>query len=110
MLPSSAQYGMASPAPVEPGASAHGSAASGAAAAAHGYAGHAAAGDSYALGGSVTIGTQSDYRESEAQTLPYAPDYVIPEPSDKQRDLNAAHHTDGNPEAGAYTRPPFSST
>ncbi|GAQ85930.1 hypothetical protein KFL_002610160 [Klebsormidium nitens] len=28
---------------------------------------------------SVTVGTQSDYRESEAQTVPYTPDYVIPE-------------------------------
>jgi hypothetical protein len=43
-------------------------------------------------------GTQSDYRESEAQTLPYAPDYVIPAPSDKQAYLNAKNNTDGNPE------------
>lgn len=28
---------------------------------------------------SVTVATQSDYRESEAQTVPYTPDYVIPE-------------------------------
>jgi hypothetical protein len=25
----------------------------------------------------VTMGTQSDYRESEAQTVPYSPDYII---------------------------------
>ena len=30
-------------------------------------------------GGGVTIGTQSDYRESEAQTIPYSPDYVLTE-------------------------------
>ena len=46
----------------------------------------------------MTIGTQSDYRESEAQTLPYAPDYVIPAPSDKQAYMNAKNNTDGNPE------------
>ena len=58
----------------------------------------AAQADAYAIGGSVTVGTQSDYRESEAQTLPYAPDYVIPEPSEKQQYLNTKNNTDGNPE------------
>ena len=32
-----------------------------------------------APGGAVTVGTQSDYRESEAQTMPYSPDYVLTE-------------------------------
>ena len=57
-----------------------------------------AAADQYVFGGAVTVGTQSDYRESEAQTLPYAPDYVIPAPNEKQAYLNEKNHTDGNPE------------
>ena len=44
---------------------------------------------------SRTVGTQSTYRESEAQTLPYSPDYVIPEhTSEKQAGLQAKYHTD----------------
>jgi hypothetical protein len=44
---------------------------------------------------SRTLGTQSDYRESEAQTRPYAPDYVLPSrPSTRQAILNAKHHTE----------------
>ncbi len=33
---------------------------------------------------SKTVGTQSDYRENEAQTVPWEPGYVIPAPSVKQ--------------------------
>jgi hypothetical protein len=41
------------------------------------------------------MGTQSLYRESEAQTIPYSPDYVIPEHvGDKQRALMEKHNTD----------------
>lgn len=47
----------------------------------------------------MTVATQSDYRESEAQTLPYTPDYIIPEPNEKQRALNQQHHLiEGVPE------------
>lgn len=50
-------------------------------------------------GTKVTTGTQSDYRESEAQTVPFTPDYIIPEPNEKQRALNQQHHLiDGIPE------------
>jgi hypothetical protein len=51
-------------------------------------------------GTQVTTATQSDYRESEAQTVPYAPDYQIPAaPSTKQRHLTAARHLpEGVPE------------
>ena len=46
---------------------------------------------------SRTLGTQSDYRESEAQTVPYEPDFVLPErPSTRQAALNAEHHVDGD--------------
>jgi hypothetical protein len=42
-------------------------------------------------GTQVTTATQSDYRESEAQTAPYAPEYQIPSaPSAKQRHLTGA--------------------
>ena len=54
---------------------------------------------------SVTVGTQSDYRENDAQTMPYAPDYVIPaNPSAKQRYLSALNHTrNGEPEILSLT-------
>jgi len=40
----------------------------------------------------VTTATQSVYRESETQTLPYAPEYKLPQdPSDKQKHLTAKH-------------------
>eukprot|EP00227_Mantoniella_beaufortii_P019466 CAMPEP_0197584104 /NCGR_PEP_ID=MMETSP1326-20131121/6810_1 /TAXON_ID=1155430 /ORGANISM="Genus nov. species nov., Strain RCC2288" /LENGTH=1093 /DNA_ID=CAMNT_0043148417 /DNA_START=227 /DNA_END=3508 /DNA_ORIENTATION=+ len=106
MLPSTVPYGMS---PVPAGAvqvndasaagfgSGHGGGGGAAAAAANAAAMNSAA-DVYAMGGKVTTGTQSDYRESEAQTLPYAPDYVILDPSDKQAHLNSKTHTDGNPE------------
>ena len=46
---------------------------------------------------SRTLGTQSDYRESEAQTVPYESDFVLPErPSTRQAALNAEHHVDGD--------------
>ncbi|GFR51855.1 hypothetical protein Agub_g14325, partial [Astrephomene gubernaculifera] len=45
---------------------------------------------------SKTIGTQSDYRENEAQTAPWEPGYVIPEhPTAKQQALSRRHHTEG---------------
>ena len=45
---------------------------------------------------SKTVGTQSLYRESEAQTVPYEPDFVLPETmSDKQRALSERNTTDG---------------
>ncbi|MDA9097793.1 hypothetical protein N9L76_02545 [bacterium] len=51
---------------------------------------------------SRTFGTQSDYRESEAQTAPYAPDFLLPNrPSSRQRVLNekfAVSGADGRPE------------
>ena len=51
---------------------------------------------------SRAAGTQSDYRESEAQTAPYAPEAFLPtRPSTRQRALNALHHvpgTNGEPE------------
>ena len=51
-------------------------------------------------GTQVTTATQSDYRESEAQTAPYAPDYQIPAaPLTKQQHLTAARHLpEGVPE------------
>ena len=46
--------------------------------------------------GSRTVATQSDYRESEAQTTPWDVDYVIPDqPSAKQQYLSARHHCEG---------------
>lgn len=46
--------------------------------------------------GSRTVATQSDYRESEAQTTPWDVDFVIPEqPSAKQQYLSARHHCQG---------------
>ena len=46
---------------------------------------------------SRTAGTQSDYRESEAQTAPYTPEAFLPaRPSTRQRALCAAHHVPGN--------------
>eukprot|EP00195_Chlamydomonas_chlamydogama_P000588 CAMPEP_0202922768 /NCGR_PEP_ID=MMETSP1392-20130828/78098_1 /ASSEMBLY_ACC=CAM_ASM_000868 /TAXON_ID=225041 /ORGANISM="Chlamydomonas chlamydogama, Strain SAG 11-48b" /LENGTH=1175 /DNA_ID=CAMNT_0049616413 /DNA_START=82 /DNA_END=3609 /DNA_ORIENTATION=- len=44
---------------------------------------------------SKTIGTQSDYRESEAQTLPWDPKYVLPEASLKQKYLSDRHNCEG---------------
>ena len=45
---------------------------------------------------SRTAGTQSDYRESEAQTAPYAPEAFLPlRPSVKQSALRATHHVPG---------------
>ena len=46
--------------------------------------------------GSRTIATQSDYRESEAQTTPWDVDYVLPDqPTIKQQYLSARHHCQG---------------
>ena len=46
--------------------------------------------------GSRTVATQSDYRESEAQTTPWDVDYVIPDqPTAKQQYLSAWHHCQG---------------
>eukprot|EP00892_Ulva_mutabilis_P003413 jgi/Ulvmu1/1443/UM011_0173.1 len=48
---------------------------------------------------SCTIGTQSDYREGEAQTDPYSPEFVLPErPSTKQTLLSQLHNSEGVPE------------
>ncbi|GIL83565.1 hypothetical protein Vretifemale_12354, partial [Volvox reticuliferus] len=45
---------------------------------------------------SKTIGTQSDYRENEAQTAPWEPGYVLPEqPTVKQQALSKRFHSDG---------------
>ena len=45
------------------------------------------------------MGTQSDFRESEAQTTPYEPDTVLPaEISEKQRHLNENHNLGAEPE------------
>ncbi|DBA91605.1 hypothetical protein WJX77_012297 [Trebouxia sp. C0004] len=45
---------------------------------------------------SRTVATQSDYRESEAQTTPWDVDYVIPDqPSAKQQYLSAMYHCQG---------------
>ena len=45
------------------------------------------------------MGTQSDFRESEAQTTPYEPDTVLPaEISEKQRQLNEKHNLGAEPE------------
>ena len=45
---------------------------------------------------SKTVGTQSLYRESEAQTVPYEPDFVVPDSmTDKQRALTERNATDG---------------
>ena len=45
------------------------------------------------------MGTQSDFRESEAQTTPYEPDTVLPaEISEKQRHLNEKHNLGAEPE------------
>lgn len=46
---------------------------------------------------SKTIGTQSDYRENEAQTAPWEPGYVLPAPgalTAKQAALMRRYHTD----------------
>ena len=49
--------------------------------------------------GAVTMGTQSDFRESEAQTTPYEPDTVLPaEISEKQRHLSEKHNLGAEPE------------
>ena len=49
--------------------------------------------------GAVTMGTQSDFRESEAQTTPYEPDTILPaEISEKQRHLNEKHNLGAEPE------------
>lgn len=46
--------------------------------------------------GSKTVATQSDYRESEAQTTPWDVDYIIPDqPTAKQQHLSALHHCQG---------------
>lgn len=46
--------------------------------------------------GSKTVATQSDYRESEAQTTPWDVDYVLPDqPTAKQQYLSARHHCQG---------------
>lgn len=43
-----------------------------------------------------TIGTQSDYRENEAQTTPWDPDFRLPsDPNLKQRYLSAKHNCEG---------------
>jgi hypothetical protein len=43
-----------------------------------------------------TIGTQSDYRESEAQTTPWEPEVSLPDqPSIKQAYLSAKHNCEG---------------
>lgn len=48
---------------------------------------------------SCTVGTQSDYREGEAQTDPYSPEFVLPErPSTKQTLLSQLHNCEGVPE------------
>ncbi|KAG2496803.1 hypothetical protein HYH03_005210 [Edaphochlamys debaryana] len=45
---------------------------------------------------SKTIGTQSDYRENEAQTAPWEPGYVLPaHPTAKQQALSQRYNTDG---------------
>jgi len=45
------------------------------------------------------MGTQSDFRESEAQTTPYEPDTILPaEISEKQRHLNEKHNLGAEPE------------
>lgn len=45
---------------------------------------------------SKTVATQSDYRESEAQTTPWDPDYVLPtDPSVKQKYLSAKYNCAG---------------
>jgi hypothetical protein len=45
---------------------------------------------------SRTVGTQSLYRESEAQTIPYSPDYIVPEViGEKQRSLMEKYHSEG---------------
>lgn len=46
--------------------------------------------------GTRTIGIQSDYRESECQTLPWEPEYHVPEkPSLKQQYRSSRFHCDG---------------
>ena len=47
---------------------------------------------------SKTVGTQSTYRESEAQTIPYEPEYYVPDPSErtaKQAALVERNATEG---------------
>lgn len=49
----------------------------------------------FAPEGHRTVGTQSAFRESEMQTTPWEPDYVLPEnPAPKQRALMEKHHSD----------------
>lgn len=49
----------------------------------------------FAPPGHRTVGTQSTYRESDAQTMPWEPDYVLPETvSAKQRALMEKNHSD----------------
>lgn len=46
--------------------------------------------------GSKTVGTQSDYRENEAQTTPWDVPYTLSDdPSVKQQYLSARHHCQG---------------
>ena len=48
---------------------------------------------------SCTVGTQSDYREGEAQTDPYSPEYTFPAiPSNKQQLRSARYVSPGVPE------------
>ena len=45
---------------------------------------------------SRTVGTQSDYRENDTQTIPWEPDVVLPEnPSVKQQALSAKYNCSG---------------
>ncbi|KAK9815791.1 hypothetical protein WJX72_009513 [[Myrmecia] bisecta] len=45
---------------------------------------------------SRTVGTQSDYRENETQTTPFAPDYALPDqPSAKQQHLSQRYNCAG---------------
>jgi hypothetical protein len=45
---------------------------------------------------SKTVGTQSDYRENEAQTTPWEPECVLPiNPSEKQKALSVKYHSYG---------------
>eukprot|EP00656_Telonema_subtile_P047608 TRINITY_DN5485_c0_g1_i1.p1 TRINITY_DN5485_c0_g1~~TRINITY_DN5485_c0_g1_i1.p1 ORF type:complete len:644 (+),score=177.24 TRINITY_DN5485_c0_g1_i1:130-2061(+) len=48
-----------------------------------------------AAGGSKTVGTQSDYRESEAQTVPYTTDHVV-KPGENPEILTLEAFTYGN--------------
>jgi Cilia- and flagella-associated protein 91 len=49
--------------------------------------------------GACTVGTQSDFREGEAQTDPYSPEYTLPEhPTIKQQLQSAQYNSHGVPE------------